>query len=142
MIKKRLIKPTRVRKIQGTFAFLEHRFLRQGLFEHLTQHELLLYLFLVLVSDRQGISYYSYDRICSMTGITLDEYICARDGLINTDILAFDGFFFQVLALPEHAVIRRQPQSPGDASRGGEPVAVFDLLRHFLPPQERLENAS
>ncbi|NOQ46551.1 MAG: hypothetical protein GQ559_07745 [Desulfobulbaceae bacterium] len=142
MVKKRILEPARVRNIQGTFAFLEHRFLRQGFFEHLTQHELLLYLFLVLVSDRQGISYYSYDRICSMTGITLDEYIRARDGLIDTDLLAFDGFFFQVLALPDHVVIRTRPRSPGDVSRGGEPVAVFDLLRCFLPPRERLENAS
>ena len=141
MTKKRLIKPTRVLEIQETFTFLEHRFLQQGFFEHLTQHGLLFYLFLVLVSDRQGISYYSYDRLCSMTGTTLDEYICARDGLIDTYLLAFDGFFFQVLALPHHAVIRRQPQSPGDASRGGEPATIFDLLRHFLSPQERFENA-
>jgi hypothetical protein len=141
MIHKKLLKPTRVRKIQGSFSFLEHRFLRQGFFEHLTQHELLLYLFLVLASDHRGISYYSYDRICSITGITLDEYIFARDGLIDTNLLAFDGFFFQVLALPDHAVIRKRPRSPGDASRGGEPVVIFDLLRRFLP-QERLGNGS
>ena len=95
MVSKKLLNPIRVRKIQGSFSFLEHRFLRQKFFENLTQHELLLYLFLVLASDRQGISYYSYDRICSITGITLDEYICARNGLIDADLLAFDGFFFQ-----------------------------------------------
>ncbi len=138
MVNKKLLKPTRVREIQGSFSFFEHRFLRQGFFENLTHQELLLYLFLVLASDRQGISYYSYDRICLVTGITLDEYICARDGLINTDLIAFDGFFFQVLALPNRAVIRNQPSSPGDKNRGGEPVAVFDLLRRFLPPRESL----
>ncbi|MCD6474917.1 MAG: hypothetical protein J7K85_01475 [Anaerolineaceae bacterium] len=133
MVNKKLLMPSRVRKIQGSFSFLEHRFLRQGFFENLTQHELLLYLFLVLASDRRGISYYSYDRICSLTGITLDEYICARDGLLNTDLLAFDGFFFQVLALPTRAVIRAQPLAPGETNRGGDPVQVFDLLRRFLP---------
>jgi len=131
MVNKKLLNPKRVRKIQGTFSFLEHRFLRQGFFENLTQHELLLYLFLVLASDQRGISYYSYDHICSITGITLDEYIGARDGLINTDLLAFDGFFFQVLALPIHAVIRKQPSTSGQATRGGEPVQVFDILRRF-----------
>ncbi len=133
MVNKKLLKPSRIRKIQGTFSFLEHRFLRQGFFENLTQHELLLYLFLVLASDSRGISYYSYDRICSITGITLDEYICARDGLINTDLLAFDGFFFQVLALPIRAVIREQPLTPGETNRGRNPVHIFDLLRRFLP---------
>ncbi len=133
IVNKKLLKPTRVRKIQGSFSFFEHRFLRQGFFKNLTQHELLLYLFLVLACDRRGISYYSYDRICSMTGITLDEYISARDGLINTDLLAFDGFFFQILALPAHAVIRAQPFVPKKTDRGGDPVPVFDLLRRFLP---------
>ena len=133
MVNKKLLNSTRVRKIQGSFSFLEHRFLRQKFFENLTQHELLLYLFLVLASDRLGISYYSYDRICSITGITLDEYICARDGLINTDLLAFDGFFFQVLALPTRAVIRESAMTPWKTERGGEPVQVFDLLRCFLP---------
>jgi hypothetical protein len=132
MVNKKLLNPLRVRKIQGTFSFLEHRFLRQGFFENLTQHELLLYLFLVLASDRQGISYYSYDRICSITGITLDEYIYARNGLINTDLLAFDGFFFQVLALPTHTIIRKQPLAPEETNRGGDPVHVSDLLRRFL----------
>jgi hypothetical protein len=133
MINKKLLNPTRVRKIQGSFSFLEHRFLRQKFFENLSQHELLLYLFLVLASDRRGISYYSYDRICSITGITLDEYICARNGLIDTDLLAFDGFFFQILSLPAHVVIRKQTITPGEAVRGGDPVQVFDLLHRFLP---------
>jgi len=139
VVNKKLLNPIRVRKIQGSFSFLEHRFLRQKFFENLTQHELLLYLFLLLASDRQGISYYSYDRICSITGITLDEYICARNGLIDTDLLAFDGFFFQILSLPAHAVIRNQQLPPGEAVRGGDPVQVFDLLRRFLP-QEALQH--
>jgi hypothetical protein len=139
MVNKKLLNPTRVRKIQGSFSFLEHRFLRQRFFENLTQHELLIYLFLLLASDRQGISYYSYDRICSITGITLDEYICARNGLIDTDLLAFDGFFFQVLSLPPRAVIRKQPLLPGETTRGGDPIQVFDLLRRFLP-QEILQH--
>jgi hypothetical protein len=131
MVNKKLLNPKRVRKIQGSFSFLEHRFLRQGFFGNLTQHELLLYLFLVLAGDQRGISYYSYEHICSITGITLDEYICVRDGLINTDLLAFDGFFFQVLALPTHAVIRKQPLTSGQAIRGGKPVQIFDILRRF-----------
>jgi hypothetical protein len=139
MVNKKLLKPLRMRKIQGSFSFLEHRFLRQKFFENLTQHELLLYLFLVLASDHQGISYYSYERICSIAGITLDEYIGARNGLIDTDLLAFDGFFFQVLSSPIHAVIRKQPLPSGDAVRGGDPIQVFELFSHFLP-QEVLQH--
>jgi hypothetical protein len=99
-IEKKVLRPERVRKIDGSFAFIEHRFLRQGFWSRLGHHTLLLYLFLVLVADRMGVSYYSYDRICQMLGITLDEYLVARDALIDQDLIAFDGRFFQVLSLP------------------------------------------
>ena len=57
MIKKKPLCPDRLRKITGSFAFIEHRFLRQGFFGDLNHHELLLYLFLVLVADRNGLLY-------------------------------------------------------------------------------------
>ena len=101
MVKKQLLNPERVRKIEGSFAFIEHRFLRKGFWASLYHHELLLYFFLILVADRQGISYYSYDHICKATGLLLEEYLQARDGLIDKDLIDFDGFFFQVLSLPE-----------------------------------------
>lgn len=101
MIKKKILNQQRVRKIEGSFAFIEHRFLRHGFWKSLNHHELLLYLFLVLAADRHGISYYSYDKICSQLGITINEYLHARDALIRKDFIAFDGYFFQVLSLPE-----------------------------------------
>jgi hypothetical protein len=33
--------------------------------------------------------------------ITVDEYILARDLLIDKDLIAFDGRLFQVLSLPQ-----------------------------------------
>ena len=63
MIQTNPIRRDRVRKIMGSFAFIEHRFLRNGFFSALTHHELLLYVLLVLVADRNGLSYYSYDKI-------------------------------------------------------------------------------
>jgi hypothetical protein len=102
-IEKQPLKPERVRKINGSFAFIEHRFLRNGFWDSLQPEELLIYIFLVLVADRNGLSYYSYDKICTLVGLTLDEYIRARDTLIDKDLIAFDGRLFQVLSLPDHA---------------------------------------
>jgi hypothetical protein len=73
MITKAPLDHDRVRKITGSFAFIEHRFLRNGFFSALTHHELLLYVLLVLVGD----------------------------GLIEKDLIAFNGHLFQVLCLPE-----------------------------------------
>ena len=60
MIQKTPLIPHRVRKINGSFAFIEHRFLRDGFWSSLDHHELVLYLFLVIVGNRNGISFYYY----------------------------------------------------------------------------------
>jgi hypothetical protein len=100
MLKKKILRPERLRRIDGGFSFIPHRFLLEGYLASLNQKELLLYLFLVLASDRNGLSFYSYDRICTLLQISLEEYIGSRDGLIEKDLIAFDGTLFQVLSLP------------------------------------------
>jgi hypothetical protein len=94
--------PERVRRIgEGSFAFIPHRFLRDGFFASLTETERSLYLFLTLAADRQGVSFYGYDRICSTLEVPLESYLAARNGLMDKDLVAFDGHRFQVLSLPE-----------------------------------------
>jgi hypothetical protein len=100
MIRKKVLQPKRLRRIDGGFSFIPHRFVTDGFLSALSQKELLLYFFLVVVSDRNGLSFYSYDVICSLLEICVDEYIMARDGLIQKDLIAFDGTLFQVLDLP------------------------------------------
>ena len=112
MLKKKVFNPERVRCIDGGFSFVPHRFLLDGFLASLNQKELLLYLFLVLASDRNGLSYYSYDRICMLMQFNLDEYIAARDGLIEKDLIAFDGSLFQVLSLPAKPAAVQQPDKP------------------------------
>jgi len=100
-MKKKVLQPDRIRRINGSFAFIEHRFLRDGFFESLTPNELLLYLFLTLVANKDGISWYPYDKICGILKWILDEYLDARNGLICKNLIAFDGHVFQVLDLPD-----------------------------------------
>jgi hypothetical protein len=105
MVRKKILVNERVRRVKGSFAFLEHRFLRSGFWNQLDQDELLLYFFLVMVADRDGLSYYPYDKICSLLHFTLEQYLGARGGLINKDLLAFDGTIFQVLSLPGQSTV-------------------------------------
>ena len=100
MITKKVLAADRIRHIDGGFSFIPHRFLTDGFLKALSQRELLLYIFLVLAADRYGLSFYSYDRICSFLHMTLEQYTAARDGLIEKDMIAFDGTLFQVLSLP------------------------------------------
>jgi len=100
MIRKKVLDKLRIRRIDAGFAFIPHRFLTGGFVSALGPDELLLYLFLVLAADRHGLSYYGYDKICSLLEMDLDRYIEARGGLIGQDLIAFDGTLFQVLSLP------------------------------------------
>ena len=116
MIKKKVLNPKRLRKINGGFSFIPHRFVLDGFLAALRQKELLLYLFLVLVSDRNGLSFYSYDNICTLLELSLDEYIASRNSLMDKDLIAFDGTLFQVLDLPGKLPDRqeREVRSPVD----------------------------
>jgi hypothetical protein len=100
MIKKKVLDPERVRHVERGFSFIPHRFLTDGFLASLSQKEILLYLFLVLASDRQGLSFYFYETICSLLQLPVDDYLRARDGLLEKDLIAFDGTLFQVLDLP------------------------------------------
>ena len=128
MITKTPLDQDRVRKIAGSFAFVEHRFLRSGFFSVLTHHELLLYVFLVLVADRNGLSYYSYDKICILLKITLDDYIMARDGLIEKDLIAFNGHLFQVLSLPNQPPRDLAPLKSSDDMQTHDPATIEQII--------------
>jgi len=133
MIEKSPLCPERLRKITGSFAFIEHRFLRDGFWTSLSHHELLLYTFLVLVADRNSLSYYSFDKICSLLQLSLDDYLLARHALIKQDLIAFDGHLFQVLSLPPTPV--RQPARPLHTVQHmaqADPATIRQILRNSL----------
>jgi hypothetical protein len=133
MIEKSPLCPERVRRITGSFAFLEHRFVRDGFWTSLTHHELLLYIFLVLVANRNGLSYYSFDKICALLQLSLDDYLLARNALIKKDLIAFDGHLFQVLALPPRPVL--QPPTPLHSAQHmaqADPATIRQLIRNSL----------
>jgi hypothetical protein len=128
MIRKKLLQPDRIRHIEGGFGFIPHRFLTDGFLASLTQKELLLYLFLVLVSDRQGLSFYGCESICTLLELSLDQYIEARDALIRKDLIGFDGTLFQVLCLPEKPNKDSSPKAGQLFERDKDPVALGQIL--------------
>lgn len=125
------LRPDRVRRIDKRgFAFVPNRLLHDGFFASLGHGERSLYFFLLLAGDRSGVSFYSCDRICATLQMTLDEYIAARNSLIDRDLIAFDGTRFQVLSLPQSPVRlqQRELRSDDDFERH-DPATVRQLLR-------------
>jgi len=132
MIKKRILDTNRIRHIDGGFSFIPHRFLTDGFLASLSQQEILLYLFLVLVSDRYGLSFYSYDAICSLLQLSVDDYIEARDSLIKRNLIAFDSTIFQVLDLPSKP-LQASPTKPGpDLDRAQQCSHIKNIIQQSL----------
>ena len=134
MIEKKVLCPERVRRIEGSFGFVEHRFLRDGFWVSLGGDELLLYLLLVMVADRVDISYYGYDKLCTLLSMPVDEYLVARNGLIDKDLIAFDGRLFQVLSLPRAPVrapvhLLRSPEEMAERDQATIHQIIRDALR-------------
>ena len=120
MIKKRILNHQRIRRIDSGFAFIPHRFLTDGFLSVLAPRQQQLYFLLVLAADRHGLSFYSYDSICNLLQMSVDQYIEARDDLIKKDLIAFNGNIFQVLDLPK---IKPQQTTPSQHS------ALNDLIQ-------------
>ena len=129
MIKKKILNPSRIRRINGGFSFIPHRFLTDSFLASLDQKELLLYLFLILASDRYGLSFYSYDSICSLLQITPEQYIKARNGLMDKDLIAFDGTLFQVLDLPANPIAGLTSKTVSDFDQKETVYPIAQLLK-------------
>ena len=129
------IRPERVRRIgPDGFAFVPNRFLREGLFAALRPAERELYFLLVLAADRQGLSFYHYDSLCSLLQMDLDTYLHARNALIARDLIAYDGTRFQVLSLPEQSGPNTTPElrTPEDFAEHDQ-ATIRALLRRSFP---------
>ena len=105
MQSKRILDPKRVRKIEGSFSWIDHRFVTEGFLRDLSTLEILLYLFLVAVSDRNGLSFYYDDRIASLLKIDLAALGQAREGLVLRSLIAYEPPLYQVLSLPPRPMV-------------------------------------
>ena len=132
MIKKKVLDTNRIRHIEGGFSFIPHRFLTDGFLDTLSQKELLLYLFLIMVSDRNGVSFYSYDAICSLLKLSAHDYMEAEDGLIEKGLIAFDGTIFQVLDLPSKPVQAVATKLPPNSDRRQYRSQIKGLIQQSL----------
>ena len=110
MLDKRLLDPNRVRKIQGSFSWIDHRLITGGFLADLSTIEILLYLFLVAVCDRNGISFYHQDKIASLLKIDLASPGKARESLIHRSLLAYEPPLYQILSLPARPVAPLPPE--------------------------------
>lgn len=95
-----ILNRSRIRKINGGFGFIPHAFNQKGYLATLEGNALLLYFFLILVADQNGVSYYSDLKVCRLLDLSTGDLFAARDQLVAMDLLAFASPVYQVLELP------------------------------------------
>ncbi|MBW2736570.1 MAG: hypothetical protein JRH20_29635 [Deltaproteobacteria bacterium] len=111
---------------------MPNRFLLDGFFAELEHDELLLYLLLVLAGDRNGMSYYHYDKLCSLLEMPVERYLRARNNLMAMELLAFDGTRFQVLELPAEPAVRSRLLTTDEDLERDDAATVRTLLQESL----------
>ena len=99
-MKKRILRKERVKVLEPGFSYIPHKFYTAGYLKTLSQSELLFYLFLIIVGDKYGLSYYKSDSISSILDFYSEEFLTAHDGLIKKDLIAYSDGVYQVLSLP------------------------------------------
>jgi len=82
-MQKRLLVPSRVRRIPGQFSWIDQRLVRDHYIERADCAALALYLFLLTVADAQGLSYYADASLGRMLSLRPEQVAAARAGLIR-----------------------------------------------------------
>lgn len=91
-----------------------------------------LYLFLVTVSDAQGLSYYSEATLTARLHLSTEALVAARQQLITIELVAYQAPLYQVLALSGLAPpTRPRVSAPAPApvrNSGNGPVRLAQIL--------------
>jgi hypothetical protein len=110
MRKYHIPQPQKIRTIKSSFAWVDHRLLRNGYLSVTTHQDLALYLFLVLAADRNGVSFYRKEKICDALDLDFRQFEVARDRLIDFKLIAFESYtmsspngYYQVLPIETKA---------------------------------------
>ena len=133
MIEKSILVAERLRRPPPTgWSWLDRRFLREH-GDYLSREAVLLYLFLVAVADRHGLSFYSDPTLTCRLRLAQPALEKAREELLDRDLIAHQLPLVQVLSLPAPGV-RRRPE-PGQGL-----MLLGDVLRQATAtpaPQRR-----
>ncbi len=103
MIRKEIVKPGCVRRMPEGFGWVDHRLVRKGYLKGRSRESLALYLFLVIVADADGVSYYAEESLCGHINFSHAELAVSRKELVKSELVAYRKPFYQVLDLPPTA---------------------------------------
>jgi hypothetical protein len=92
---------------------------------------LLLYFFLVAVSDREGLSFYADSTVCRLLDFDPEVLSQARALLLSRGLILYDHPLYQILPLPSELppFPARQKSQPRQRWHPTEPMSLGEILR-------------
>jgi hypothetical protein len=135
MMQKRLLVPSRVRRIPEQFSWIDQRLVRDHHIERADCSALALYLFLLTVADARGLSYYADGSIGRLLSLRPEQVAAARAGLLRAGLIAYETPLYQVLALDPTppAAPMTQDAPPRSRAQGSEALrSIREVLRQSL----------
>jgi hypothetical protein len=133
MVAKRILCSERLRRVPKRFSWLDHRLVRDKHICGISHPSLALYLFLVTVSDADGLSYYSDEAIRTYLHLTDCMLPQARAELCSAGLIAYTRPLYQVLSLDEQRRTRYDVPAENPSVRGkSELISFGDILRQAM----------
>ena len=130
---KQLLRPERQRLLPEQFSWVDQALVQQHFIDRCEARSAALYLFLVTVSDAQGLSYYGTATLARRLHLSDEQFAAARQQLIELELIAYRSPLYQVLALPGTVAAQPRPAPRAPAITGaitaGQPVSLATLLQ-------------
>ena len=130
-MQKRLLVPSRVRRVPRQFSWVDQRLVRDRHIARCDPEALALYLFLVTVADARGLSFYADASTGQMLSLSPQCLEHAREALVAAGLIAYETPLYQVLAL-EPAMPTPPPVRAATGRAAGELRSMREILRQTL----------
>ena len=124
MVSKVPIVAQRIRKVPSHFSWIDHRLVRDRHIENCSHAAAALYLFLVIVGDAKGLSYYGDTSITQRLSMDQSTLNAARANLIHAGLIAWKKPLYQVLALEEP-----KREKPAPRANMGNALSLGEILK-------------
>jgi len=100
-VTKQPVDPKRVRTMPTQFGAVDRQLVYRKHIQSMSTAQIALYVFLECVSDTEGLSFYSEERICEYLHFSLNGLRKTRDGLVQGGFLLYSRPIYQLLNLPQ-----------------------------------------
>ena len=127
MVAKRILCSDRLRRLPRKFSWIDHRLVRNKHICGIAHSSLALYLFLVTVSDADGLSYYSDQAINRYLNLDAHDTAKARKELCSRGLISYSRPLYQVLSLD--SADTTVPEVQCDNVRSDVPISIGEILK-------------